>query len=216
MRKIDGAGHVNNTFVDKDLVKGTPGTRLNAPWLNSVQDEICNAIKDHGDMNPDPSDTRQLSKSMSYVKNNVSQTIFYGDHPPTDVARLEWHNTQTNERFSKIDGTWVQSSLKISTDPDRFNYVNIITSPETLSVNSLINILTVDGDYYLPPADAVEAGQMIQVRIPHKHHDITPNFIGSDSNTIDTAEGKSNSYLWRFGLADIIFVSNGQDSWSLY
>lgn len=45
MQKI---GTADNKFVDGNPVTGTLGTVLPAAWLNSVQDEIANAITGEG------------------------------------------------------------------------------------------------------------------------------------------------------------------------
>ena len=48
MKRIDGAGHVNNRFVAEDAQAGRPPTELTADWFNDVQEEICNVIEAAG------------------------------------------------------------------------------------------------------------------------------------------------------------------------
>ena len=45
MHKIDTPSSVDGEFVDKDSSLGIDGTVVDASWLNSVQDEICNMIE---------------------------------------------------------------------------------------------------------------------------------------------------------------------------
>lgn len=44
MHKIDGAGHVNNTFVQEDALNNIPPTLITDEWLNAVQEEPVNVI----------------------------------------------------------------------------------------------------------------------------------------------------------------------------
>lgn len=48
MHKIDTNTAVDGNFVDKNASLGIKGTVVDADWLNSVQDEICNVIEAAG------------------------------------------------------------------------------------------------------------------------------------------------------------------------
>jgi hypothetical protein len=48
MHRIDEDGHVNNHFAEGDPALGQQATRVGAPWLNAVQEEIANAIEGTG------------------------------------------------------------------------------------------------------------------------------------------------------------------------
>lgn len=48
MKRIDGAGHINNRFVAEDVQAGRPPTELTAEWHNDVQEEICAVIESTG------------------------------------------------------------------------------------------------------------------------------------------------------------------------
>ena len=54
MHRINGPGHVNNTFVYEDASINRPPTELTADWLNQVQAEIVGVIEAAG-MLPDAS-----------------------------------------------------------------------------------------------------------------------------------------------------------------
>ncbi|WP_435626993.1 hypothetical protein [Candidatus Ferrigenium straubiae] len=45
MHKIDGAGHVNHTFVNEDPATNRPGTEVTPEWLNALQEENTNVIE---------------------------------------------------------------------------------------------------------------------------------------------------------------------------
>lgn len=64
-------------FRDGDPLSGTPATRLNAEWFNSVQQEILNAIEDAG-LTPDQNNLTQLAEAMrSRVGKHVGEIFFY-------------------------------------------------------------------------------------------------------------------------------------------
>ncbi len=67
MHKIDGAGHVNNTWVAEDALNNQPPTEVTADWMNAVQEEIANAITDDGTMlnKPNNSQLLQMVKKSS-------------------------------------------------------------------------------------------------------------------------------------------------------
>ncbi len=48
MHKTDGAGHLNNTFVNENPSTSTPASIVDAAWLNAVQAEIVNVIEAAG------------------------------------------------------------------------------------------------------------------------------------------------------------------------
>ena len=49
MHRIDEATAVNGLFTDGDPQLGTPGTVVDADWLNAVQEEIANVIEAAGE-----------------------------------------------------------------------------------------------------------------------------------------------------------------------
>jgi len=48
MHRIDADGHVANQFSDGDQSLGILGTKVDAAWLNAVQEEICNLLAARG------------------------------------------------------------------------------------------------------------------------------------------------------------------------
>ncbi|MBB2778557.1 UNVERIFIED_ORG: hypothetical protein HNP28_003908 [Comamonas terrigena] len=63
MHLIDAAGHVNNQFVHEDPATNRPPTEIDAAWLNTVQNELANAIAGMG-IDLDKSDQQQLFKAI--------------------------------------------------------------------------------------------------------------------------------------------------------
>lgn len=63
MHEIDGAGHAGGRFVSEDAALGRAPTVVTPEWLNAVQDEITNVIRDAG-IDLDKSDSSQLLKGI--------------------------------------------------------------------------------------------------------------------------------------------------------
>ena len=63
MRKFDGKNHDNNRFKERDENLGTPGSILDANWLNGVQDEIVNTIEALG-LTIDPNNPKQMKEAI--------------------------------------------------------------------------------------------------------------------------------------------------------
>ena len=90
MHKIDTNTAVDGRFVDKNASLGVDGTVVDAAWLNSVQDEICNVVEAAG-KTLNKQDNSQMASAIgiltkrecaktviasSSVKQGVSATIF--------------------------------------------------------------------------------------------------------------------------------------------
>lgn len=90
MHKIDTNTAVDGSFVDKNASLGVNGTVVDAAWLNSVQDEICNVVEEAGETLSKQDNSqmasaigiltkRECSKTVvasSSVKQGISATIF--------------------------------------------------------------------------------------------------------------------------------------------
>lgn len=90
MHKIDTNTAVDGSFVDKNASLGVDGTVVDASWLNSVQDEICNVIEEAGKTlskqdNGQMADAigiltkRECAKTViasNSIKQGISATIF--------------------------------------------------------------------------------------------------------------------------------------------
>lgn len=48
MHKIDGAGHVANTWVAEDIPTNRPPTEITPDWMNAIQEEVVNAVQING------------------------------------------------------------------------------------------------------------------------------------------------------------------------
>ena len=73
MHRIDGPGHVGNTFVEGDPLIPQEATIVTAAWTNAVQEEIANVVEDNG-LVLDKADNTQLLQSIGggrFFKNQL-------------------------------------------------------------------------------------------------------------------------------------------------
>lgn len=63
MHRIDTVGHQGNKFVDADPAQGISGTVVNDEWLNATQEELINAITQHG-LTPDKDNQGQIAEVL--------------------------------------------------------------------------------------------------------------------------------------------------------
>jgi hypothetical protein len=63
MKRTTASGNVNNRFLDGDPSQSIMGTVVDASWLNSVQEELANAIEGMGGV-LDPANEHQLKDAL--------------------------------------------------------------------------------------------------------------------------------------------------------
>jgi hypothetical protein len=63
MHKIDGPGHLGNTFVNEDAATGRAPTVVTPEWLNAVQGEII-AVIESADLPLNKSNSAQLLQAL--------------------------------------------------------------------------------------------------------------------------------------------------------
>lgn len=68
MHKIDGAGHVNGTWVNEDVALLRPPTEITADIMNALQSEIINVIEGAGFALNKPTNTQLLSAIQALIK----------------------------------------------------------------------------------------------------------------------------------------------------
>lgn len=64
MYRIDADGHVNNRFYSGNPVTGQPSTRVDADWLNALQDEIIGILTASG-IEPSKANSAQLVEAIA-------------------------------------------------------------------------------------------------------------------------------------------------------
>lgn len=68
MHKIDGAGHVNGTWVNEDVTLNRPPTEITADIMNALQFEIVNVIEAAGLTLSKPQNTQLLTAIQTLIK----------------------------------------------------------------------------------------------------------------------------------------------------
>lgn len=64
MHRIDADAHVANLFSDGDTGTGQPGTKVDAAWLNAVQEEVCHFVEEMG-ITLNKADRTQLAQAVA-------------------------------------------------------------------------------------------------------------------------------------------------------
>jgi hypothetical protein len=64
MHKIDGAGHVANSWVPEDIPTNRPPTEITSDWMNAVQEELVNVVEGAG-LNLNKPDNTQLLTAIN-------------------------------------------------------------------------------------------------------------------------------------------------------
>lgn len=99
MHRIDTNSAVDGNFADKNVSLGVEGTVVDASWLNSVQDEICNVVEAAGKTLNKNDDTQLVVsfdtlakiaiKKNVVVSNSVKETITASRLRVSDKFHLE-------------------------------------------------------------------------------------------------------------------------------
>lgn len=65
-KSVPGVGLAGGKFVDENTAMGQQGSLIPSSWGNAVTEEICNVIKDAGDV-PDEGDLSQMQKAIRKI-----------------------------------------------------------------------------------------------------------------------------------------------------
>lgn len=94
MQRTTGLHHVDNRFQDGNPATGLRGTRVDAPWLNFMQEEVVNAILRAG-LTLDPASETQLAEAMQRLSGNryliqqdAHDAVDRGDLQTGDVVEI--------------------------------------------------------------------------------------------------------------------------------
>jgi len=86
MHRIDADAHVGNQFSDGNPATGQPGTRVDAAWLNAVQEEIAGVVEASG---------AELSKGTN---NQLAQAV--------SAAVLHWEAGSLTDAGVQVMFAW--------------------------------------------------------------------------------------------------------------
>lgn len=106
MQRIDTTDEL---FSDGDPQNNVKGTRVTAEWLNTLQEELANAIEGF-EYELDPAKQDQLLTLLTYIY----ESRFYDAY----VRCVEQQNTNVGPAESLINNVWVQRVFNQKTDDD--------------------------------------------------------------------------------------------------
>lgn len=75
MHKIDGPGHLNNTFVSEDAAAGRAPTLVTPEWLNGVQGELTAVVEAAG-LPLNKGNNQQVSEALAVLARQQKHTAF--------------------------------------------------------------------------------------------------------------------------------------------
>ena len=148
MHRIDTEGAVANGngagragFRDRDVLAGTPGTHVDADWLNSVQESLCRVVE-HAGMTLEKSNHEQLHQAIRLLflsaagkvktvtgdaslvlADDLATVRFDGAAtatltlPVLTIAHRDWSVTISNESASPYVGLWVAPLIRVGLCP---------------------------------------------------------------------------------------------------
>ena len=162
MRKTDAPGSVSNEFVDYDEATSTPGTVVEADWLNDVQDELI-GVQARGGYSDAPGSSEQVAEVI------VSAGYFgFGKEDSEGVA---WSKTGTfsletsqeiavyvNKKiFTIASGTSITMPITPVVGNDYAIWINpdgTLEATESFSTGPEVNSRRVGGFHYAPGGNA--------------------------------------------------------------
>lgn len=85
MHRIDGPGHINNTFSEGDPAQGIVATVVTDDWMNAVQEELCAVVEEAG-LALEKENNAQLLAALSALFAAASHVADLAGHGATSAA----------------------------------------------------------------------------------------------------------------------------------
>ena len=111
MHKIDTDSAVDGEFVDKNSSLGVEGTVVDAAWLNSVQNEICNVITTSGATLDKNSQNQLVTAIETISKDSVSKQVISCSEVQETISTGLF---RISEKFSLDKGYFVDVNFLIN------------------------------------------------------------------------------------------------------
>lgn len=112
MHKIDTNTAVDGSFVDKNASLGVDGTVVDADWLNSVQDEICNVIEEAGETLSKQDNSQMASAIGILTKRECAKTVIASSSVRQSVSATIF---RISDYFSLAPGYFVDENIFVNT-----------------------------------------------------------------------------------------------------
>lgn len=111
MHKIDTNTAVDGSFVDKNASLGVDGTVVDAAWLNSVQDEICNVIEEAGETLSKQDNGQMASAIGILTKRECSKTVVASNSVKQGISATIF---RISNYFSLAPGYFIDENIFVN------------------------------------------------------------------------------------------------------
>lgn len=111
MHKIDTNTAVDGSFVDKNASLGVDGTVVDADWLNSVQDEICNVIEEAGETLSKQDNSQMASAIGILTKRECAKTVIASSSVRQSVSATIF---RISDYFSLAPGYFIDENVFVN------------------------------------------------------------------------------------------------------
>lgn len=111
MHKIDTNTAVDGSFVDKNAALGVDGTVVNAAWLNSVQDEICNVIEEAGETLSKQDNSQMASAIGILTKRECAKTVIASNSVKQGISAIIF---RISDYFSLAPGYFIDENIFVN------------------------------------------------------------------------------------------------------
>lgn len=108
MHKIDTNTAVDGNFVDKNASLGVDGTVVDADWLNSVQDEICNVVESAGETLSKQNNGQMAAAIGILTKNECVRTVISSNSVKQTVTSTSF---RISDYFTLAPGYFIDENL---------------------------------------------------------------------------------------------------------
>lgn len=189
MHKIDTPSADDGQFVDKNPSLGIDGTVVDASWLNSVQNEICNLIESAG-ITLDKQSVVQLRDAVQQIIH--SKTMKTVVHASSVLETISSTELRVSESFQIKQGCTIDFTATFK----------IVSSDGSGDMMLRLKNASTGTQYYMTQAASVSAGAVSNDRsvfkvgsdgvdIPDGSYYVTLNAVGGSfpSNYMFKCEG---------------------------
>lgn len=111
MHKIDTNTAVDGSFVDKNASLGVDGTVVDADWLNSVQDEICNVVEEAGETLSKQDNSQMASAIGILTKRECAKTVIASNSVKQGISAIIF---RISDYFSLAPGYFIDENIFVN------------------------------------------------------------------------------------------------------
>ena len=178
MKHIDTPHAVDGKFKDKDTDTNFPGTEINASYMNTLQDEICNVITESG-IEIDPADSKQMSISIDKRITTASKKI---SDEVTSAVGSSIESTVASQ-LGDVD-TKIDTKIKVEID----KVVSTVDTKIATANDTLTTDINKSVDTKITTANdtlTTDINKSVDTKLEASANDISAEVLTSVTTTID-------------------------------